>query len=572
MRFRLPSSLLAIGLAVAAPLLLFGAVLVWQLDMRERAETEDALQSVAQSLSLSVDRELASQLRPLELLASLLQPNVDDLRTLYQETTTATHSQPGWLAMGLIDADTGRFVFHTHYPLGVQPLPPPRQDDVTRHGIESRRAVNGGVLPPGGPPGRPSLILRAPIMQFDPVRQSDRVRYILSLAVGLEGLSGALRTRDTPPEWTVTVIDPTMLIAARSHNAAAYLGQKTYAALEARIRTGSNRMFLGRTKDGVEVHAVIHRSPETGWSVVLGVPSDIVQRELNATRMTVVGGGALACAATLMLALLVTRAFRRRRSAEEEVRRAREAVLIEQRRRLESEKEHAEAANRAKSDFLANMSHELRTPLNAIIGFAEALMSGIFGAAPPKHVEYLSAIHQAGRHLLDLVNELLDMAKIEAGRLELFPANVALDELLDDCLGLVEALALRKGVTLTGGAIAKNLRVTVDGVRMRQAVLNVLSNAIKFTPPGGAVRVEAAPGPDGTGAVIVIADTGVGMTADELLIAMEPFRQVHNYLTKAEAGTGLGLPLARRFIEAHGGTLTLDSSPGVGTAVTIRLP
>ena len=164
------------------------------------------------------------------------------------------------------------------------------------------------------------------------------------------------------------------------------------------------------------------------------------------------------------------------------------------------------------------------------------------------------------------------MAKIEAGRLELFPACVPLGELLDDCMGLVEALALRKGVTLTGDGIDRSVQVTVDGVRMRQAVLNVLSNAIKFTPAGGAVRVGAAAGPDGRGAVIVIADTGVGMTADELLIAMEPFRQVHNYLTKAEAGTGLGLPLARRFIEAHGGTLTLDSTPGAGTTVTIRLP
>ncbi|KAA0597134.1 sensor histidine kinase [Azospirillum lipoferum] len=572
MRFHLPSSILAIGLAVTAPLLLFGAILVWQLDTRDQAEMEDALQSVAQSLSLAVDRELASQLRPLELLASLLQPNANDLPTLYQETTTATHSQPGWLAMGMIDADTGRFVFHTHYPLGVQPLPPPRLDEITRRVIESRRATIGGVLPPGGPPGRPSLVLRAPIIQFDPTRQTDRVRYVLSLALGLEGLASALRTRDTPPEWTVTVIDPTMLIAARSRDAAAYLGQKVYASMETRVRSGSNRMFVGHNRDGVEVHSVIHRSPETGWAVVLGVPSSTVQQKLNATRMTVIGGAAAACAATLMLALLVSRAYRRRSSAEEEVRRAREAVLIEQRRRLESEKEHAEAANRAKSDFLANMSHELRTPLNAIIGFAEALMSGIFGPAPPKHVEYLSAIHQSGRHLLDLVNELLDMAKIEAGRLELFPTSVTLSDLLEDCMGLMEALAMRKGVVLTSGAIAPDLQVTVDGVRLRQAVLNVLSNAVKFTPSGGTVRVQAGPGPGGTGAVIVIADTGVGMNADELVIAMEPFRQIHNYLTKAEAGTGLGLPLARRFVEAHGGTLTLDSTPGVGTTVMIILP
>ncbi|ALG69600.1 histidine kinase [Azospirillum thiophilum] len=572
MRLTFTSSLLAVGLAVTAPLLLFGAVLVWQLVVREQAETEDELQSITSSLSLAVDRELASQLRPLELLASLLQPNAGDLRLMYEGATAASHSQTGWLAMGLIDADTGRFVFHTHYPLGVQPLPPPRLDDVTRHVIESARPVIGGVLPPGGPPGRSSLILRAPIIRYDPVSQTERVRYVVSLALGLEGLAGALQTRRIPPEWTVAVIDPTMLIAARSHDASAFLGHRITPSLEAHLTSMTAGPFIARTKDGDSVYAVFHRSPETGWTVALGVPVDLVEKRLNTLRLTVVGGAAGACGATLVLALLVSRSYRRRQSAEEEVRRAREAVLIEQRRRLESEKEHAEAANRAKGEFLANMSHELRTPLNAIIGFAEALMSGIFGASPPKHVEYIAAIHQSGRHLLDLVNELLDMAKIEAGRLELFPTRMAVADLLNDCLGLVEALALRKGVTLTGGAVAPSLLVLADGVRMRQAVLNVLSNAIKFTPAGGAVRVDAAAGPDGKGAVIVVTDTGVGMTADEMVIAMEPFRQVHNYLTKAEAGTGLGLPLARRFVEAHGGSLSLDSSPGVGTTVTIRLP
>ncbi len=169
------------------------------------------------------------------------------------------------------------------------------------------------------------------------------------------------------------------------------------------------------------------------------------------------------------------------------------------------------------------------------------------------------------------MNELLDMAKIEAGQLELFRSRLVLGELLTDCLGLVEALAARKGVTVTAGDLDPALQVLVDGVRLRQAVLNILSNAIKFTPPGGSVRIEAAAGA-GSGAVITIADTGVGMSEDEVQIAMEPFRQITNYLTKSESGTGLGLPLARRFIEAHGGMLTVDSAPGVGTTVTITLP
>ncbi|MCG5239858.1 sensor histidine kinase [Azospirillum doebereinerae] len=563
---RLPSSLLALGLAVVAPLLLFAASMVWMLDVHQRTELEDDLRAMALSLSQNVDRELASQTRPLELLAALGQSHVEDVPALYAEATAAAHSQGGWLAMGLVDAETYRFVFHTRYPLGVQPLPPPRLDTVTRKVIENGRSVIGGVLPPGGPPGRPSLVLRAPMFA------EDRVRYVLSLAVGLEGLAGVLGSGSIPPDWTVSVVDPSMLIAARSRDAAAHLGQRVPPSLEARMVANDQGLFVAKTAEGEDSYMVFHRSPNTQWTVALGVPAEVLREQLASSRRVIVGGGAAACAATLALALVVSRSFRRRRKAEHEMRRAREAFLLEQRRRLEAEKEHAEAANQAKSEFLANMSHELRTPLNAIIGFTEALLSGIFGTAPPKYTEYIRAIHQSGRHLLDLVNELLDMAKIEAGRLELYPAQLVLEELLADCLGLVEALSARKGVVATAGRVDPALRVTADGVRLRQAVLNILSNAIKFTPSGGAVRVEAAAGPEGEGAVIVIADTGIGMSAEELTIAMEPFRQVNNYLTKSEAGTGLGLPLAKRFVEAHGGTLTVESEPGVGTTVTIRLP
>jgi two-component system, cell cycle sensor histidine kinase PleC len=563
---RLPTSFLALGLAVIAPLLLFAAVMVWLLDNRQQAELEADLRSMAQSLSGSVDRELASQIRPLELLTALCQAEVDNLPALYAHATAAAHSQTGWLAMGLIGAESNRFVFHTHYPLGVQPLPPPRLDHVTRKVVATGRSVVGGVLPPGGPPGRSSLVLRSPIFA------DDQVRYVMSLAVGLEGLADVLKTRSVPSDWTVTVIDPAMLIAARSRDASLYLGQRVAPSFETHLTSSDQGLFVSRTKDGTEVYAVVHRSADTQWSVALGVPADQILKRLAVTRIAVAGGGLVACLATLSLALLVSRSFRRRRKAEQEMRRARDALLMEQRRRLVAEKERAEASSRAKSEFLANMSHELRTPLNAILGFAEAILSGIFGAPPAKHGEYIQAIHQSGRHLLDLVNELLDMAKIEAGQLELFRSRVVLGEVLTDCLGLVEALSARKGVTVTAGDFDPALQVLVDGVRLRQAVLNILSNAIKFTPPGGSVRMEAVAGAGGNGAVITIADTGIGMSEHDVLIAMEPFRQITNYMTKSEAGTGLGLPLARRFIEAHGGMLTVDSAPGVGTTVTITLP
>ncbi|MFD1627499.1 sensor histidine kinase [Azospirillum griseum] len=560
------TSFLALGLAVTAPLLLFAAVMIWMLDDRQQAELEADLRGMAQSLSASVDRELASQIRPLELLTALCQAEVDNLPALYSQATAASHSQNGWLAMGLIGAESNRFLFHTHYPLGVQPLPPPRLDHVTRKAVVTGRSVVGGVLPPGGPPGRSSLVLRSPIFA------DDQVRYVMSLAVGLEGLADVLKTRKLPGDWTVSVIDPAMLIAARSRDAAAYLGQRITPSLENYLTANERGLFLSKTKDGSDVYTVVHRSADTQWSVALGVPVELVTGRLAATRLAVVGGGVLACLATLSLALLVSRSFRRRRKAEQEMRRARDALLMEQRRRLVAEKEHAEASSRAKSEFLANMSHELRTPLNAILGFAEAILSGVFGAPSAKHTEYIQAIHQSGRHLLGLVNELLDMAKIEAGQLELVRSRVVLGEVLTDCLGLVEALSLRKGVSVTMAPIDPTVMVMADGVRLRQAVLNILSNAIKFTPGGGTVRMEAAAAPQGGGAIITITDSGIGMSEDEVRIALEPFRQVTNYLTKSESGTGLGLPLARRFIEAHGGALVVDSISGVGTTVRITLP
>ncbi|WP_245986567.1 sensor histidine kinase [Azospirillum thermophilum] len=305
--------------------------------------------------------------------------------------------------------------------------------------------------------------------------------------------------------------------------------------------------------------------------MALGAPVDLVQERLNQSRRIVIGGGLGACLLTLLLGWVVLRSFSRRRRAERQVRRAHEALLLEQQRRLQAEKEHAEAANRAKSEFLANMSHELRTPLNAVIGFTEALMSGLFGAAPPKYEEYIRAIHQSGTHLLHLVNDMLDMAKIEAGRMELTFTPVPLDDLLGDCQQLMEAVAANRGVVLEVRPAPERIVVIADGLRLRQAALNLLSNAVKFTPPGGRVVVESAPGKAGQ-AVVTITDSGIGMTAEEVEIALEPFRQVNNYLTKSEAGTGLGLPLAKRFVEAHGGTLTVESTPGAGTRVIITLP
>ena len=234
----------------------------------------------------------------------------------------------------------------------------------------------------------------------------------------------------------------------------------------------------------------------------------------------------------------------------------------------------AQVANRSKSEFLANMSHELRTPLNAIIGFSEVLEERMFGELNAKQAEYVNDIHTSGKHLLLLINDVLDLSKIEAGRMELELSCFDLGQLLDNSMTMLRERAQRANLALTLEAGEGLEDWVADARKVKQVVVNLLSNAVKFTPPGGAVRVrarrlEAAGTPL---AEVSVVDTGVGIAPEEQAVVFEEFRQARgDYLRKAE-GTGLGLSLSRRFVELHGGTLRVDSRLGEGATFTFTLP
>jgi signal transduction histidine kinase len=233
-----------------------------------------------------------------------------------------------------------------------------------------------------------------------------------------------------------------------------------------------------------------------------------------------------------------------------------------------------EIANRHKSEFLANMSHELRTPLNAIIGFSEVLTEQMFGEVNEKQMEYLQDIHSSGQHLLSLINDVLDLSKIEAGRMELEPSCFDLGLLLENSLTLVRERAQRHGLALTLDVGDGLEEWVADARKVKQVVVNLLSNAVKFTPTGGSVTVRARRADLGAQAraELSVADTGVGIAPSEQALVFEEFRQASgDYLRKAE-GTGLGLSLARRFVELHGGTIALASEPGKGSTFTVSLP
>jgi len=237
---------------------------------------------------------------------------------------------------------------------------------------------------------------------------------------------------------------------------------------------------------------------------------------------------------------------------------------------IQDKSRQLEIASKHKSDFLANMSHELRTPLNAIIGFSEALKERMFGELNDKQAEYVEDIHASGRHLLALINDILDLSKVEAGRMELDLAEFDVPSTLENAMTLVKERAQRHGIRLALDVGPGVSAFVADERKVKQILLNLLSNAVKFTPEGGKVSVSAVR-PNGA-LEIAVSDTGVGIAPEDREAIFEEFRQVGKDYTRKAEGTGLGLALTRRFVELHGGTIRVDSEIGMGSTFTFALP
>lgn len=257
------------------------------------------------------------------------------------------------------------------------------------------------------------------------------------------------------------------------------------------------------------------------------------------------------------------------RQLEDKVARRTQA-LQDSRAELAASRDEAVAANRHKSAFLANMSHELRTPLNAVIGFSEVLLEKVFGDLNDKQNEYVGDIHSSGKHLLSLINDILDLSKIEAGRLELSPAPVALSATFENAMVLMRERANQGGVKLVSEIGSEIGTVIADERKLTQTLINLLSNAVKFTGEGGAVTLRATR--DDVELEVSVSDTGIGIAPENHALVFEEFRQAGDDSPAAREGTGLGLALTKRLVELHGGRIWLESALDEGSTFTFRIP
>jgi signal transduction histidine kinase len=247
-----------------------------------------------------------------------------------------------------------------------------------------------------------------------------------------------------------------------------------------------------------------------------------------------------------------------------------EEKVRERTRELEEARKFAEAANKAKTDFLSNMSHELRTPLNSIIGFSEVMRAGTAGPLTSDQEAYLKDIWESGRHLLRIINNILDLSKIDAGMMELDLDDFYLKELLEGSLSLFREKAQRHRITLSAEISDDLDLVTADKTKVKQVALNLLANAVKFTPDNGRVGISASR--NDAGVFVSVWDTGIGISPEECRKLFQPFLQLDNTLTRKYEGTGLGLHLSRKIVELHGGRIWVESEPGKGSRFSFTIP
>jgi signal transduction histidine kinase/CheY-like chemotaxis protein len=563
---------------------------------RERAALVKGTSGTARVLVRVVERDLASATAALQGLAvspDLVSGNTSAFR---DQARKLLLTQAGG-SIELVDA-TGQQIMSTIEPNG-EPLPHTDVPDLLRTVFESKKpAISDFYV--GGTSGLPRVAAAIPVLR------DGEVIYALTMTILAERLADILRSQHLSPDWIVSILDSKGTIVARTRGARQFVGQKGSPALLDQLSKASEGVFATVSKEGIPALSSFSRSEVSGWAVGIAIPTAGLTAKLEKRLWLTIAGAAIAFLFALFLARYISLRIARSIQAlsgpalalasdvpivvpQVEIREVDEVGraltkarhLLEERtiardqaeraeRDMAVAKEAAEESNLAKSQFITLMSHELRTPLNGILGFSQIINGQFYGQINAKQKEFVDAILSSGNHLLGLINDILDLSKIEIGQMTISMEQVDLVPVIKSVAANLERLAEKEGVNFEAGDFGLGLPpVLADQVRLAQCLFNIGSNAIKYNRPNGSVAFSYAVHSDRLR--ISVSDTGIGIPKDRQAELFQPFNRL-GAERKAVEGTGVGLALTRRLVELMDGQIGFVSTLGEGSCFWIDIP
>lgn len=564
---------------------------------QQRANREAQNVGTARALTQAIDAELSGATAVLQVLAMSPRIAAGDFAAFHALALRAVATTSG-TNVSLSDAN-GQQIVNTLKPYGAS-VPPLGNPTLHRRALETGKPVVSDVFL-GGVTQQPFVAIAVPVLI------NGRIDYTLAMGFSPERLGEILLRQKMPADWVAAIFDGTGTVAARTKSPDQFVGKPGSASLRRQMVGIPEGSVDSVTLEGIPVHTAFSRSSLSGWSVVIGVPSGSLTGDLRRSLwLSAAGAGAV-----LLLGVWFAQRIARRvtgpiaalagqaralgsgsaitappvdiievdalRTALLEAaallaQRARERDVAEQsERRMTVAAEAADAANRAKSLFLSSMSHEIRTPMNGVICFAGFLLDSELDAQQRR---YATLLKEAGQSLLAIINDILDVSKIEAGKLELEQIPVSFASVADGVVSILQPQASAKGLDLRLD-LAQGLPswIVGDPTRLRQILLNLTNNAVKFTERGRVtIRVLREAGPEGDGIRFEVRDTGIGISADKQDRLFLPFSQIDNSTSRHYGGTGLGLVICKRLVEAMGGRIGVTSQTGVGSTFWFVIP